>query len=192
MRKNMIILLLTVALMLSGCGSGGEDFPEIPGWEDSWVRVGPLLGVAPLEGFTLDDYEDSQAVKGIYYATWVSGVPVEEENNVKVYEAQIYLLMKKCDDSEEATTEIETWIGWEKEAYQTGAREIADISSQEFRLYPLEETRNENHYSGGMAAFAVRGSWAVSVELLFRENHEADVRQIMEDYLSCFRYCDAA
>lgn len=192
MRTKTVILLLIMALLLSGCGSGGEELPEIPGWEESWVRVGPLLGVAPLEGFTLDDYEDSQAVKGIYYATWVSGVPVEEENDVKVYDVQIYLLMKRCDDTGEAKAEIETWIGWEKESYQTGALQIANIASQEFQLYPLEKTLNENHYSGGMAAFGVRDNWAISVELLQRADFEGDCPKLLEDFLSGFHYSDAA
>lgn len=191
MRKTLVIFLLIGALLLSGCASEPAPLPSIPGWQEDWVRMGPLLGIAPLAEFSLDDYEDSQAVKGIYYATWVMGQAKEDsDDGVKAYDAQIYVMLKQCPSAEEAKTEIDTWSGWEKEAYQTGRAETLTCGNQAFQVLPLEKNLEDNPYSHGIAAFAVRGSWAVSVELLCREDFDGDPQRILNDFLSCFHYSE--
>lgn len=192
MRKNWVAVLLTAALLLTGCASGSEPLPSIPGWDGEGVRMGPLLGVAPLESFTLDDYEDSQAVKGIYYATWVSGEahdhPTEKAEDARIYDAQIYVLLKKCEDPEAAKTELDTWTGWEKDAYKTGETQTLTCAGQSFDVFSLEESITENPYHRGLAAFALHDSWAISVELLYLESFTGDPQTVLNDFLSGFHY----
>lgn len=183
-------LLLTV-LLLTGCSQAADPHPE---WDDSWVRIAEAIGVEPMEGFTLNESNDVLATAGLYYATWTCGEGQEFVNeageDAVVYDAQIYVLLEECSGEEEARQEVESWIAREKESYEseeTGTRTLAD---QEYEILSLVSGREENPYGYGTAAFAVRGSCAVSVELVCSERYAGDPQDTMTQFLNGFHYGD--
>lgn len=188
--KRIWIVTLLVALVLTGCASPAED-PH-PDWDESWVRIGEFAGVEPLEGFTLNESNDVMAIAGLYYATWTTGEEKAFTNadgeDALIYDAQIYVLLEQCRDPEEARDEVGKWIAREKQNFETGPVEQETVGDQEFQLLPLLSGSQTNPYSHGTAAFACRGEWAISVELVCAGDYTEDSRAVLEQFLAGFHF----
>lgn len=190
--KRIWILALLGALLLTGCGRAAED-PH-PDWDGSWTRIGEHIGVEPLEGFELNEYNDAMSIYGIFYSTWTSGEARETTNaegeSASVYDAQIYLLLEECGSTEDAENDIGAWTAREKQSYETGEAQEIDVAGQNFRLLPLLSGSADNPYIRGAAAFAARGELAVSVEFLCSEDFVGDPQVLLEQFLSGFHYAE--
>ena len=192
--KRVISLALLAVLLLSGCAAQTGPTNEELGWDKDWVRVGVLLGVEPVDGFTLSENKDVMGIYGLYYATWTAGEAQDYVNadgdEAQLYDAQIYVLLQQNKSADEAKTSLEDWIGREREAYQTGEMRIETYAGQEFNLLPLLQAGEDNPYTHGAAAFAARGGWTISVELLCQDSFEGDAQTCLVRFLSGFHYID--
>lgn len=105
--KRIWIAVLLMTLALAGCSHADRELPS--GWDEDWVRVADYVGVEALDGFTLNESNDTLSISGLYYATWTSGegrdfVNADGEDAI-IYDAQIYVLLEECrsgSDAEEA------------------------------------------------------------------------------------------
>lgn len=188
MRRIWIWVLLT-ALLLTGCSQAETRHPE---WDESWVRIADAVGVEPMEGFTLNESNDVLAVAGLYYATWTCGDGREFVNadgkDATVYDAQIYVLLEECTAAEDARQTVEEWIAREKTSYETAETEEKAFADQKFTVLPLISGKETNPYGHGVAAFAVRGNYAISVELVCSDRFTDDPQAVLTQFLNGFHY----
>ena len=189
--KRTVLILLCAAVLLSGCARE----PAYPAdWLPEWTVICPLLAAEPVEGYELLETNDALAAEGIYYAAWSSGEARahtnEDGEEAKVYDAQIYLIVKQCRSAEKAEEETHKWQGLERENYTLGPERTMEPSGQKFTAVPLLQGKQTNPYSFGMAAFAVRGDWAICVELVCVRGHEEDPGAVMEAFLKGLHYSE--
>lgn len=186
--RRIGILFLAAAFLLTGCAgaSGGRD----PGWEEDWTAMGDHLAIETPEGFVLNESNDVLSISGLYYATWTCGegeaIVNSDGKDATVYDGQIYVLLKECGDT--AAQEIRDWMDREKQSYEAGEQETLTVGGQEFQILPLIKGKSSNPYPSGIAAFAVRGGNAVSVELVCSERFTGEPRQVLEQFLTGFHY----
>lgn len=187
--KRFLTALLA-ALVLAGCAGPAPGLP--PGWEEDWVRIAEYIGVEPLEGFTLSESNDALSISGLYYAAWTSGEGRDfvnaEGGEATVYDAQIYVLLEECRSAEAAEEATAAWTARERASYQAGESSTEFFGGQEFEVLPLAAGREGNPYTHGAAAFAVRGAWAISVELVCADGFPEEPRPILEQFLAGFHY----
>ena len=192
--KRVISLALLAALLLTGCAAQTGPTNEELGWDEDWARVSSLLGVEPMDRFTLSENIDAMGIYGLYYATWVTGEARAYTNadgeDAQLYDAQIYVLLQQNDNADEAQAALEEWIGLERETYEAGETLTETYAGQEFDLFPLLRAGEDNPYTHGAAAFAARNGWAISVELLCQDSFEDDARTCLVKFLSGFHYYD--
>lgn len=188
--KRIWMFALLMALALTGCSASDQEPPA--GWDESWVRIAEYVGVEPLDGFELDESNDTLSVSGLYYAAWASGngrnfVNADGKDAV-VYDAQIYVLLQECRGAEEAKEAVGSWIAREKQAYEVNEPYTKSLGAQDFELLPLISGSEGNPYTHGTAAFAARGKWAVSVEFMCADSFAGDSQMILEQFLAGFHY----
>lgn len=190
--KRIVPVLLVFFLILSGCG--GQE-PQRPAqWEESWIMVSPLLAVETPEEYALNEANDTLSVSGIYYATWVTGDERNHTNedgeSAMVYDAQIYVLVQEFRTNEKAIKEATQWAERAKQSYETAPVNTLEQDGQQYTLLPLLSGSESNPYGHGIAAYTVRGEYAVWVELLCAPDYESDPRQVMELFLAGFHYSE--
>ena len=192
--KRILLPALLAALLLTGCAAQTGPTNEELGWDKDWARVGVLLGVEPMDGFTLNENKDVMGIYGLYYATWTAGEAQDYTNadgeDAQLYDAQIYVLLQQSKNADEARAALEDWTGRERENYEAGETLAEACAGQEFDLFPLLQSAEDNPYTHGAAAFAVRDNWTVSVELLGQDSFEGDARTCLIEFLSGFHYSD--
>ena len=192
--KRVISLALLAALLLTGCAAQTGPTNEELGWDKDWVRVGALLGMEPMDAFTLNENIDAMGVYGLYYATWTAGEARDYTNadgdKARIFDAQIYVLLQKSKNANEAQAALEDWIDLERENYEAGETLTKTCAGQEFDLFPLLRSAEDNPYTHSAAAFAVRDNWAISVELLCQDSFEGDAQTRLIKFLSGFHYND--
>ena len=189
MKKVLFFALLT-ALLLSGCAREAAD----PGFDEAWTNVGDLIGVEPLAGFEPSENMDALGPAGLYYASFVSGegevITRSDEEEATVYDAEIFLLIEQCKDAGAAESDVGKWIALEKTSYGTGEEYEKTLAGQSFRILPLLSAAEDNPYTHGAAAFAVRGDSAVSVELLCRDGFAGDPEEVLAAFLAGLHYAE--
>ena len=192
--KRAVSLALLAVLLLTGCAAQTGPTNEELGWDKDWVRVGALLGVEPMDGFTLRENIDAMGIYGLYYATWTAGEARDYTNadgdKAQIYDAQIYVLLQNSKNADEARSALDEWIDLERENYEAGETLTETYAGQEFDLFPLLQAGKDNPYTHGAAAFAARDGWAISVELLCQDSFEGDAQTCLTQFLSGFHYND--
>lgn len=188
MKKAWILGLLAALMLLCGCGQQEDRHPE---WAEL-VRFGNLLAAQTPEGFAPGQYNDTLSAKGIWYAAFDSGEEEKAANaegkEISIYDAQIFLLVTECRDEAEARANVKDWTELEGRNYEAGELRELQAAGQEFSLLPLLSGKAENPYTHGAAAFAVRGSLAISAELLCRDGFSGDPEAVLETFLNGIRY----
>lgn len=186
--KKIWLLLAVLALFLTGCGRQ-DTHPE---WDENWTRFGDLMAAEAPEDFAPGEYNDALSLNGIWYATWVCGEPrtvqTAEDEKATAYDAQIYLLVRECGSEDEANANIQDWIERESQSYEAGGSYELSAAEQHFSCLPLLSASTDNPYSHGVAAFAVRGDLAISVELLCAEGFGDEAQTILEQFLNGIHY----
>ena len=192
--KRAFSLALLVALLLTGCAARTGPSNEELGWDKDWARVSALLGVEPMDGFTLSENKDVMGIYGLYYATWTAGEARDYINadgdEAQIYDAQIYVLLQHNKSADEARAALEDWIALEQENYETGEALTEICAGQKFDLLPLLQAGGDNPYTHGVAAFAARDDWSISVELLCQDSFEGDAQTCLIRFLAGFHYSD--
>lgn len=183
--KKLWIILIVLALVLTGCARGTDRHPE---WDGAWTRFGDILAVESPEGFALDEFNDTLSVGGIWYGTWTRGdgrtVTGADGEEATAYDVQIYLVLKESKRQAEAEADVADWLAREGENYEAGAVDQRAVDGQSYRLLPLLSPLRDNPYARGMAAFAIRDSLAVSVEVLCGADFQGDEAAILEEFLN--------
>ena len=189
--KRYIIILLLPALLLAGCGQQRAADPH-PDWDPAWFRVSPDVGVEAPAGFSFNESNDVMSMAGLYYATWTAGEGREITNSqgrdALVYDAQLYVLVKLHDSEADAEADVADWMDLEAQNYQTGDETALTAAGQTFRVLPLLQGSEGNPYAHGLAAFALRGTTTVTVELLCTDNWNGDPETTMTAFLNGFHY----
>ncbi len=192
MKKVCICCVLTLLLLIAAaCGKKEDPHPE---WDASWIRLEPHLAAEPLEGFAVDEINDTLSLSGIFYLSLKSGEAVESTNAsgeaAKVYGAQLYLLLQEKKSNEDAKRTVAGWMDRERENYETGDGEIMKIGDQSYHILPLQKGREGNPYNRGAAAFAVRGSLAISVELVGQPSWHGNAAALLTDFLGGLHFAE--
>ena len=191
-RITFYIMLLAALLLLTGCGSTEPVQDPHPDWDEAWFRVSTDVGVETPSGFVFNESNDVMSPDGLYYATWTSGegrdITNAQGREAVVYDAQIYVLVKVCDDKAEAEADVSEWMAREKSSYETTPETELTAAGQAFRVLPLIKGSEDNPYGRGVAAFAVRENTAITVELLCADAWTGDLESTLEAFLNGFHY----
>ena len=190
--KRTWTLLLILCLLLAGCGSAQSAENRHPDWPGSWFQVHPDLGVEAPEGFAFNESNDVMSMAGLYYATWTAGegrdITNPQGREAVVYDAQLYVLVKECENDKNAEADVADWLDREQGSYESSDVRTLTAVGQEWQVLILNAPKQENPYHHGAAAFAIRGGNAISVELLCTEKWEGDPEAALVAFLNGFHY----
>ncbi len=193
--KCVLMISLALCLLLTGCRAKDAEIDRAAlGWEEDWTAVGDILAVEPVEDFTANENLDAMSASGLWYATWVTGEAevreTEQGQRAEIYDAQFYLLIEECKSEAKARAELTVWEDLERKTYDCGDTEPGQYAGQAFSVIPILSAEEDNPYSHGAAALAVRGNYAMSVELMCRDAFEGDPRELLAGFLSGIHYND--
>ena len=192
-KYGVISLLLAGLLGLSGCSQYPEQAADGTPWDSSWTMRGSVLGAEePGNGFSLLDNYSVLTGEDIYYAAWVAGdssaYTNEDNEEVEVYDAQLYLLAAGCADASYAQQNLDEWISKEQETYTVTETWNETHNGQEYTLLTYECGSDTNPYSRGISAFTVYGTYAISAELACQEDFTGQERDILLQFLDGCHY----
>lgn len=192
-KYGVISLLLAGLLGLSGCSQYPEQTADGTPWDSSWTMLGSVLGAEePGNGFSLLDNYSVLTGEDIYYAAWVAGdssaYTNEDNEEVEVYDAQLYLLAAGCADASYAQQNLDEWISKEQETYTVTETWNETRNGQEYTLLTYECGSDTNPYSRGISAFTVYGTYAISAELACQEDFTGQERDILLQFLDGCHY----
>lgn len=193
-RKCGVTLLLMAGLLgLGGCSQYPDQATDGTPWDSNWTMLGSVLGAEePGNGFSLLDNYSVLTGEDIYYATWTAGDATdyvnEDDDEVKVYDAQLYLLVVGCADESHARQNQEEWIARQQETYTVTETWSETRNGQEYTLLAYECGSDTNPYSRGVSAFTVYGTYAVSAELTCQQEFTGEEREILLQFLDGCHY----
>lgn len=192
-KYRVISLLLAGLLGLSGCSQSPEQAADGTPWDSSWTMLGSVLGAEePGNGFSLLDNYSVLTGEDIYYAAWVAGdssaYTNEDNEEVEVYDAQLYLLAAGCADASFAQQNLDEWISKEQETYTVIETWNETHNGQKYTLLAYECGSDTNPYSRGISAFTVYGTYAISAELACQEDFTGQERDILLQFLDGCHY----
>lgn len=190
MKLRILTLFLILSLLLCGCGEAEAQLPDH--WAESFTVIAPFLAAESIEGFDFGESDDSLALSGIYYATWTAGgkrdfVNADGESTV-IFDAQLYVIAQEFRTEADAQTSLSQWLAREKQTYTCGEAFSLTCGGQEFTILPLLSGSETNPYGHGCAAFALRGSRVICVELVCTEEFTEDTQAILEAFLQGLHY----
>lgn len=193
-RLHIMVMILSIIMILSGCSSYPETAADGSTWDRSWTILGRVLGVEE-PGHDLQLSENPVVLTGrdLYYATWTIGEAEqyvnEEGKDADLYPAELYLVV--CGSAKDGNTpqeNIDDWIAREYETYEVLNRTEETINGQVYILLEYNVKSETNPFSHGIAAFAVYSSYAISAELTCQDTFDGDLHQILTDYLQGCHY----
>ena len=137
------------------------------------------------------EQNDALSLNGIDYAKWTYGEPEkylgEEGEEVDLYSAEAYVLLREFSNEADASSAVEEWKALEAQSYDMSGGENALYGEQKFEVFTLLP-ESESPYVGGIAAFAKRGGFAFSVELMFTEKFDGNADEMLKGFLESFHY----
>lgn len=151
MKKIIFFLLAAIfCFNLTACSEvpAPEKAADGTPWSDDWVTISNVMGIDTPEGLTLQDNKDALAASGMYYSTWSIGEETsyidktdDEEKEVTIYDAQLFLLLSGSSSTEETEKNREEWLAMADEHYQIDSEETGTWNGQEYTLisYHLTE-----------------------------------------------------
>ena len=190
MKLRILSLILTLSLVLCGCGS--ETLPS--SWDESYAVISPFLAAEPMEGFTFGESDDILGIGGVYYAAWTNGEAREFTNSegeaVTIFSAQIYVVAQECPTEADAKQDLAAWITREKQNYTVGEESSLTVNGRDYTLLTMESGKEGNPYGFGCAAFAVSGTNAICVELVCSDTFTGEPRYVLEVFLQGLHYSE--
>lgn len=195
MKKRTALLLAgSLCLSLAGCGTALRPEKAADGlaWDESWVTVGGVVGVAAPEGMDHRENNEALSANGMFYATWSigEGEPYTNEDGeeAQVYDAQVYLLLAGCRSAELAEDTLTQWKDMAALQYgidETGAQ---THNGQDFTMITYAFDSEENPYARGASAFGIYRNFAISVELACRRDFDGDAARLLGGFLDNCHY----
>ena len=157
-------------------------------WDKEWTILGSALGVEePGNGLTLLDNNAALTYQDIYYATWAIGDPTayinEEDDEVDLYPAQLYLLLQGCKDEENARMAIDEWSGLQRKTYSILESSVETYNGQDYTVYVYGIRSETNPYARGVSAFTTYGHYALSAELSCQDSFNGDGEASLAQFL---------
>jgi len=196
-RKNKTILLFAcMFLFLTGCSSKPQTTMDGSDWQDDWTKIGSIMGVDAPQELALLDNKETLAADGLYYATWVTGDSVPYENSdgdtIELYDAQLYLLANETKDEESARKNCQTWLASAEDNYEIQSKDTITCNGQSYTLLTYNCVSKDTPYDHGVSALGVCGTSAVCAELTCVEGYNADLTQLLTEFLNNCHYIVAA
>lgn len=185
MKKQIVILALMLVLLLSGCAQElpAQDADGNP-WQESWVSLGNVVGVEPMEGWSTQRNEDVLAPEGIYFASWYYGEGEENDAGETVFPAQIFLVLNECESEDALQTVLSEWQALAQERYLT--EEMSAAGDYTMMRYRFPE--NSGNFDLGAVAYGRHGLYAVNAEISCRDDFPGDPAQVLTEFLGRFHY----
>ena len=172
--KKYISILILLCLLLTGCGNSERPSQ----WADGWTEIAPFLAAEPMDGYTFQESADVFGLGGVYYATWTRGDPRDYTNGqgeeTVIFDSQIYVIAQEFRSESEANTALAQWKAREQQSYECGEAYSLNVNSMDFTILPLLSGSETNPYGFGCAAFIIRGTNAICVELVCTDTFTAD------------------
>jgi len=195
MKKWTVFLLAgAMCLSLTGCGTvlPPEKAADGLDWDESWVTVGGIVGVDAPEGMVSQENNEALASNGMYYATWSmgEGEPYlnEDEEEVQLYDAQVYLLLGGYQSAKEAENTLTQWKEMAKLQYDIDDTTAQSHNGQDFTVITYTFDSETNPYARGASAFGIYRNYAISVELTCQEDFDGDAAQLLARFLDNCHY----
>lgn len=191
-KKQLFSLFLCTFLFLDGCSSAPAETLDGQKWDEDWTQIGTLLGVEPMEPFTLLDNKDILAADGLYYAAWTAGSPVPYENSdgdmTDLYDAQLYLLFNETADESSAEKKYQTWLASAKDNYEVHQEDTITCNGQSYTRITYDCVSENNPYDRGVSVFGICGANVICAELTCVEDYSADLVQLLTGFLEGCHY----
>lgn len=188
MKLRYLFFLLCSALTLCGCSM----FSSSPD-NAAQITIGSSLEIDNTDSSrTLLDNMDALATDGLYYAAWGIGENEPYENSdgktVKLYDAQIYLLLEECKSSAAAQHSMDSWLDTGRTNYDVSEETEAAYNGQTYTKLTYRFKGEDSPYAHGISVFLVSGSSAVCVELTCRDRFADDPETVLTDFLNSCTY----
>lgn len=180
--KKIISLLLLLCLALTACAPKvPEKTVEGSPWQSQWETVGSLLGVEPMEGWTVSRNEDVLAAEGTFYTVWTKGESFSYINaigdEVIGYDGQIHLVAMETT-AEEARNNADMWEQLIDDRYDDAVKTTRKYAGQEFTVTVYDFPTGDFTLHGASAT-AIRGNWAIHADVITKEDN---AQAILEDF----------
>ncbi len=188
LRKLLIAILISLASLcvLTAVVARLPPYRAADGtkWDRNWTSVGALVGVEPVEGWTLS-YANEEA------AMWIAGAGTEmDRDGDGVADAKIH--MSLCG---EITTELaEKWTldgistFTDPDIYDVERIFSASFNGQEFALVVYECRPGDHPYGREISAFGTFGKHSINVGIECQEAFESDALTTLTSFLEKCHY----
>ena len=188
--KKYISILILLCLLLTGCGNSERPSQ----WADGWTEIAPFLAAEPMDGYTFQESADVFGLGGVYYATWTSGDPRDYTNaqgeETVIFDSQIYVIAQEFRSESEANTALAQWKAREQQSYECDEAYSLNVNGMDFTILPLLSGSETNPYGFGCAAFIIRGTNAICVELVCTDTFIDDPQAVLELFLNGLHYSE--
>ncbi len=190
MKKRLLALGLILTMLLSGCAlpEPPETAADGTPWSDDWINLGAVLGVEPLEGWSLQRNEDALAAEGMYFASWTWGQPEKDDAGTLRHPAQLFLVLSECESPADAEALVQEWTGMARETYVTGEADTLETALGSFTALPYRAADPEASFDLGISCLGIIGSRAVNLEISCRDGVDLDLEQTLTAFLSGFHF----
>lgn len=190
MKRKVCILILTLCLVLAGCG--GKTLPA--DWDKSWTVIAPFLAAEPMEGFAFGESADTLGLGGVYYAAWTNGEARSFTNSqgeeTVVFNSQIYVVAEECRTEADAGQSLAAWMAREQQNYSCGETYEMTVNGQTYTILPMQEGREGNPYPFGCAAFTRFGTNAICVELVCADTFTGGPGSVLEEFINGLHFSE--
>lgn len=195
-RLSALTLALLLSLILGGCTSYPEKALDGSSWDKEWTLLGSVAGVEtdPGCGLVLSENPMSLAGNDNFYATWTVGearpFTNEEGKETDLYDAQVYMLVysNSIRKGEIPEDTMEDWMARERETYEILDERTEEACGLTYHVMDYKVLSQSNPYSRGTSAFAVYGSYTITVEIAATETFGEDTAPVLSDFLSACHY----
>ena len=161
-------------------------------WDESWTMIGGALGAEEPDGFALLDNNAILTAEDTYLATWASGEPSPYVNadgkDANLYDAELFILLVGCKDSQNAEIALGEWIAREEQTYDILETRTESHNGQDYTVMVYEVSSETNPYARGATAFAIRGNYALTAEVTCLEDYAGDAAATLGAFLDGCHY----
>lgn len=190
MKRKMLSLILSLCLLLVGCGSVSPPAD----WDESWTVIAPFLAAEPMEDFTFGESDDILGLSGVYYATWTNGdarpfTNADGEDTV-IFNSQIYVVAQECRTEADAQQNIAAWKAREKQNYQILEEFGITLNGRDYIMLTMTSGSEGNPYGFGAAAFTVSGTNAICLELVCSDTFTGSPQVLLEEFINGLHFSE--